>query len=85
MLKVVKELTSNYLECNKKIGNHKRIINNKDNSIDFIYHSTIICKLFPSFKKIIINNGGWNTSSTTRTINSYKEIFNNYEVIDLRK
>lgn len=44
-----------------------------DNEIHYGYHSTVICKV--KHGKVTYNNGGWNTLSTTRAINSYKQYY----------
>lgn len=54
---------------NKKVGNHQIIIEGEVQR--FIYHYTTIFMLDHRNKKIVLNNGGWGTSSTTRAINSY--------------
>lgn len=75
----------------KKLGNHRRY--NDCGVIKFFYHNTVIFAIDYIKKQIIVDNGGWGTSSTTRAINSYlrndytqwlitKENFN---IIDKRK
>lgn len=54
-----------------KLGNHR--MEEKSNGIIFyIYHSTPIVILDNRKKTFITNNGGYNTKSTTRAINSYR-------------
>ena len=81
MLKTVEKLI--YGDCGRKIGNHSKIAL-EGNIVGYKYHNTVICKVIPCDKKIIIDDGGWNTSSTTRAINSYKEYYKDFEVVDLR-
>jgi len=72
MLKAIKIL----LESNnfKKRGNHSvQVVNT---SRQFTYHNTVICDVDDDKKVFHCNNGGWNTSSTTRAINDYRHYFN---------
>jgi len=66
-MKTIKKLING--ECNK-LGNHKREIT-EDNRILYYYHQTVICEVNHNTKNVIITDGGWKTSSTTRAINSY--------------
>ena len=82
MLKSVEKLIRG--NVGMKVGNHSKVA--IDNHIvGYKYHNTIICKVIPTDRKIIIDDGGWKTSSTTRAINSYLENFKDFEVVDLRK
>ena len=80
MLKSVEKLIRG--NVGMKIGNHSKVA--IDNVVGYKYHDTVICKVIPWDKKIIIDDGGWKTSSTTRAINSYLENFKDFEVVDLR-
>ena len=71
MLKAVETLLNS--EVSKKLGNHQVEI--KSDIKYFIYHSTVICKVNTKNKTFIINNGGYNTSSTNRAINDYRRHF----------
>ena len=54
----------------KQMGNHsmaKTVVGR-----DFTYHWTVICSVNDIERTFTTNNGGWNTSSTTRAINAYK-------------
>ena len=53
-------------------GNH-RVKEYSDNTRVFIYHNTVICTVNDNTRTFNTDNGGWNTSSTTRAINSYKQ------------
>lgn len=55
-------------------GNH-RVKEFSDNTRVFIYHNTVICAVDDSRRTFNTGNGGWNTSSTTRAVNSYKQAF----------
>lgn len=75
---------------NKKIGNHRVV--HKNDSVFFYYHQTAIVIINYLDKTIVLDNGGWGTSSTTRAINAYlrsdliKKLLSsyNYTIIDLR-
>lgn len=82
MLKSVEKLIRG--NVGKKIGNHSKVAL-EGNIVGYKYHDTVICKVIPIDKKIIIDDGGWKTSSTTRAINSYLENFKDFEVVDLRR
>lgn len=73
-----------------KIGNHKVERSNNGNIELYSYHRTVIFAIDKNEKTIVIDNGGWNTSSTTRAINDYKKLYETfintlgYTVIDRR-
>lgn len=54
-----------------KAGNHRFEL--VEGVARFYYHDTAICVVGDGATKY--TNGGWNTPSTTRAINSYKEFF----------
>ena len=81
MLKSVAKLINDYYFGERKkakYGNHSMQVNN-DGTVAFYYHNTAVCRYNPKTHKAVYDNGGWNTSSTTRTINSYKEEFEMYK------
>lgn len=55
-----------------KTGNH-RAERFSDGTIAYYYHDTAICVV--SEGKAHYDNGGWNTSSTNRAINSYRQYY----------
>ena len=59
-----------------KVGNHK--INTIGNSIYLSYHGNNIILIDFLDKKIIIDNCGYNTTSTIQAINSHLEGINDY-------
>ena len=56
----------------KQAGNHAFV--RKDGKLFFYYHQTAIC-VVDAEGKATYDNGGWNTSSTTRAINSYRSYY----------
>lgn len=68
-----------------RVGNHSAVPTNVGS--DYYYHSTPIAKVNDLERIVIINNGGWNTSSTSRAINNYISYFNSYgySIIDERR
>ena len=73
MMKAVEKLITGF-NCGKKYvqcGNHHMTSNN--GVTRFFYHETAICTL--NHGKVSYDNGGWNTSSTTRAINDYVRYF----------
>ena len=77
------------LNSNKdmKLGNHRLEIQS-DGEEWYYYHATPIVKVNRNFGRVVVDNGGWNTSSTNRAINSYLRRLNevmNYDLIDLRR
>ena len=57
----------------KKEGNHSMI--QTETNIKYYYYQTCICNVNKVTGKVIYSNGGWATSSTTRAINSYKQVY----------
>lgn len=55
----------------KTLGNHSMEQDAK--AIYYRYYWTVVCQVDKATGKATYNNGGYNTASTTRTINSYKE------------
>lgn len=75
MLKAVETMIEAYKwgKTHAKAGNHRfELVNGV---AKFYYHDTAICVVGDGATKY--TNGGWNTPSTTRAINSYKEFFGN--------
>ena len=68
-----------------KVGNHSVLKTNV--GCDYYYHSTPIAKVNDIKRVVIIDNGGWNTSSTSRAINNYCSYYTNsgYSIIDERR
>lgn len=54
-------------------GNHS--MKQDDTNIYYTYHDTIICTYNKREKVAYYNNGGYETSSTTRAINAYKKYY----------
>ena len=82
----------NLFETNKKvIGNHSRDGWNDSTGhvTRFKYHGNVICIIECKNKTCIITNCGWNTRSTNRTLNDYKQYvsthFPDIEIIDMRE
>lgn len=75
MLKSVEKLIIDYKNGRKKAtyGNHS--MENDTNEVRFYYHWTAVCTVNKKTGRAVYNNGGYNTSSTTRTINSYASYF----------
>ena len=55
-----------------KVGNH-RAERLHDGTIAYYYHDTAICVVSKGIAHY--DNGGWNTVSTTKAINSYKSYY----------
>lgn len=68
-----------------KVGNHSVVPTNV--GCNYYYHLTPIAKVNDLEKVVIIDNGGWNTSSTSRAINNYISHYTNfgYSIIDERR
>lgn len=68
-----------------KIGNHSVLETNV--GYDYYYHSTPIARVNNIKRIVIINNGGWNTISTSRAINNYISHYTSYgySIIDERR
>ncbi len=62
----------------KNFGNHWVTVSLQDGHavVNYGYHWTVICKVeldaVGNVVSVKYDNGGWNTPSTTRAINSYK-------------
>lgn len=90
MLKACEKLLDyNGTKNSMKVGSHR--VEKSHNFEKYFYHWTCIYKVLHDERKIIIDNGGYGTSSTTRAINSYISssthkyyIACGYEVIDMR-
>jgi hypothetical protein len=79
MLKAVKTLINAMENGAKKAhcGNHSAY--NVNGKYRYFYHNTCICEYNLATKKVEYDNGGWETSSTTRSINSYKSYYGEEE------
>lgn len=64
-------------ENNKKMGNHKvaTITSEGITWTKYYYYQTVICLVNETNKEVVLSNGGWGTSSTTRAINWYRKYF----------
>lgn len=69
-MKTVENLINS--ERNKTLGNHHAEIIS-DEIRHFYYYNTVICKANDKTMEFKVDNGGYNTSSTTRAINSYRK------------
>ena len=71
-MKTVEKLVQKFMN-NTQIGNHAVRINLLDDSTfrDFYYYETIICRAYDWDLTFVTSNGGYNTYSTNRAINSY--------------
>lgn len=77
MLASVSKLVEHVLTGNrtpKRIGNHW-CERRAPNYWQFFYHETCVCAADTQYMTVMFTNGGWNTSSTTRTVNSYRDAF----------
>ena len=72
---------------NTKVGNHSVSTNYVHGCTvkDYIYHSTPICTVNEDRMTFSTDNGGWNTSSTTRAINDYRRYFKSHGYKDLNE
>ena len=78
MLRAVEKLVSAYRDGKKKmkIGNHRLEVDN-NGVARFYYHRTAVCTVNPNSGGVVYDDGGYSGySSTTRTLNSYREFFN---------
>lgn len=66
-------LAANEGKKHLKLGNHS--MEQNDKFIKFIYWETAVCTINKKTNKASYNTGGWNTRSTTKTINAYKKYF----------
>ena len=71
MLKAQRELLIG--NVSHTIGNHSVWISGPVR--EYRYHGNVICHVDFQRNTIIFDNCGWNTSSTTRAINGYREHF----------
>jgi len=70
MMKTIKALLNE--GTSRRIGNHA--VKYIEPSIrHFIYHSTVICVVDDRQKTFSVSNGGYNTPSTSKAINSYRD------------
>lgn len=75
MLKAQEKLINS--TSNMTLGNHW--VKHLDCYIsEYYYHATCVCKVDSANRIVHFDNGGYSTSSTTRTINGYKEYFVDY-------
>jgi len=73
MLRAIEQLISGE---RTKVGNHsKKLLMTNPKWENFYYYSTCICSVDHVTKSFMINNGGWETSSTIRAINDYRKYF----------
>ena len=75
MLKSVQNLinAANSGAKQRQCGNHS-FQRDKDGTLKFFYHWTAICVVDKNGNPTY-DNGGWNTTSTKRAINSYKQYY----------
>lgn len=89
MMKTTQRLYKTFQDT-LKIGNHKVAKKDYGNIEEYYFYSTKIFEINKNTKTIILDNGGWNTTSTTRTINDYISLYmdfiiiQKYIVVDLR-
>lgn len=76
MLASVEKLISAYRNGKKKMkaGNHRLEVDN-EGVARFYYHWTAICTVNPNKGTVVYDYNNFHTSSTTRSINSYREFF----------
>lgn len=77
MLKAVENLIhdANKGKKSAKYGNHR--MEQTEKYIFYYYHNNCVCKVNKSTGKAVFDTCGYDGySSTTRTLNSYKEIYN---------
>lgn len=86
MLKSVKKLveaaTIGHLDS-LSLGNHS--FSTRYNKWYFRYHGSAVCVVDPIDGTVLYDNCGYYTSSTTRTINSYREAFSNLREISRKE
>ena len=77
MLKAVLNCVSSTKDA--KFGNHatfySNIIANNNVVQYFTYHGNIICRVNWTRKEVLLTNAGYNTRSTNRALNDYKQYF----------
>ena len=83
-MKTVQKLVNG--EC-KKLGSHRKEVTDFGQVHKYYYYATCICEVNHATREIIIDNGGYKTTSTTRAINSYLNELSylNYDIVDLRR
>ena len=75
MLKAQQKLIDSTV--NMTLGNHS--VKHRDAYIsEYYYHAICVCKVDRANRIVHFDNGGYSTSSTTRTINGYKKYFVDY-------
>lgn len=70
---------------NKRIGNHSLMFSADGHIELYYYHWTVICKVDHNRCQITIDDGGYKTSSTTRSINDYLRTDYIKNLIDVQK
>lgn len=83
-MRTVEKLLASHKDM--KLGNHSLEIQS-DGTEWYFYHATPIVKVDWNKRIVIVDNGGWVTSSTTRAINSYLRQIGekmNFDLIDMR-
>lgn len=83
-MRTVEKLLASHKDM--KLGNHSLEIQS-DGTEWYFYHATPIVKVDWNKRIVIVDNGGWGTSSTTRAINSYLRQIGekmNFDLIDMR-
>ena len=82
MLKAVENLIRDYNNGRKKAayGNHSMEVHGE--KVFYYYYITAVCIYNSKTDKVEYHNGGWHSSSTTRTINSYKSYYGDAPVKD---
>lgn len=83
-MKTVEKLLASYK--NMKLGNHRLEIQ-LDGTEWYYYHATPIVKVNWDRRIVTVDDGGWGTVSTTRSINAYLRQIGermNYDLIDMR-
>ena len=91
MLKAVLNCVSSTKDS--KFGNHatfySNIIANNNVVQYFTYHGNIICRVNWTRKEVFLTNAGYNTCSTNRALNDYKQYFTEnhptFTIIDERE
>ena len=77
MLKAVLNCVSSVKDA--KFGNHatfySNIIANNNMVQYFTYHGNIICRVNWTRQEVLLTNAGYNTRSTNRALNDYKQYF----------
>ena len=81
LLKAVKKLISAAFAGTNTmtVGNHS--FTKEGSLLVFKYHWSEVCIADPERHYVVYDNCGFNTSSTTRAINSYREAFSDYEEV----